>query len=710
MATLEKIRNRAGLLILVVGLALLAFILGDFLNSGSTFWRQSQETVINVNGEKVGYFDFQRRIDEMTEVYKMQSGNQNMPEELHGQIRESVYQSMVQEIILEQTASRLGVTVTAAEVIDMVVGDDPAPSMKQSFINPETGEFDKSFALNFVKAMEDEEAASATGLNQETLNLQHAYWNFMKRNLRTERLRAKISTLLAKSHSVSELQAKASFENDKITSDFAYVMQSYSAIADSLVTVSDAELKKMYDQRKETWKHDGERTADLLVVDLLPSEEDLSVVEAEINSIKDEFASAENIADIVAEYSDVPYLDFYVNDSMLDPDLREFATTANVNDVNGPFLKDNTFRMMRLLSKKTASDSVRVAMIVVGSDSEAAKVALSDSLMTVLSKGGSFEALAGEFSADPSGQQGGEIGWFTEGSAMMGVGPEFKNLIFSAPVAKPQPFSVRGQLFIVKVLEKTAVKEMYKLGDIVMSVSPSSRTQTALYNKLNQFITQNRDIKTFSQVAAESGYNAIPDVTITTSNQLVYNLPATRPVVRWAFNAKKGAVSEIFECDDKLVVAALKGISEKGYRPLSEVKDGLADEIMKEKKGEKIIANIKELSATALDEYGRLIGSKIDTVEYVSFAAMRLSGIGAEPKLNAASVILPLNTLSEPIAGNSGVYILNVYDRRERAAQFDVQAEISKLSAAWNPQMINYQFLQVLRNGSDIEDNRIRFF
>ena len=710
MATLEKIRNKAGLLILVVGLALLAFILGDFLNSGSTFWRQSQEIVINVNGEKIGYFDYQKRIDEMVEVYKMQSGNQNLPEELHGQIRESVYQTMVQEIILEQTAKKLGITVTSDEVIDMVVGDNPAPAMMQSFINPETGEFDKVFALNFVKAMEDEEVARTTGLNPETLNLQRAYWEFMKRNLKTERLRAKITTLLSQSHSNSELEAKASFERDKTTADFAYVMQSYSAIADSLVTVSDAELKKVYDQRKEMWKHDGERTADLVVVDILPSEEDINAVELEINKIKDEFASSANVGELVSEYSDMPYLDFYLSADMLDPDMREFATTAGVGDVNGPFLKDNTYRMMRLLSKKTASDSVKVAIIVVGEEIDDTKAALSDSLMAVLNKGGSFETLAREFSQDQTAQQGGEMGWFTEGSALNGVSAEFKDLIFSASVNKAQPFNLRGRLFIVKVLEKTAAKEMFKVGDVVMNVSPSSRTQTALYNKLNQFIAQNRDINTFSQMAADSGYNVIPGISVTASSQSVYNLKATRPIVRWAFGAKKGAISDVFECEDKFVVAALKGISEKGYRPFSEMKDVLAGEMLKEKKGEKIAANMKEMAASALDEYGRLIGSKVDSVEYVSFSTVRLSGIGVEPKLNAAATTLPLNELSAPIAGNNGVYIIKVYNRNERSTPFDAAAEATKLAASWNPQMIAYQLMQILRNGSDIEDNRIRFY
>ena len=712
MATLEKIRNRAGLLIAVIGLALLAFILGDALNSGSTFFRQSQEVAFNVNGEKVGYLDYQKRIDEMVEVYKMQTGNPNLPEDLQGQIRESVYLSMQQEILLEQTAEKLGVTVTSDEIIDLVAGDNPSPMMAQNFINPETGQFDKSFALNFIKAMEDEEAARATGLNAETLALQHAYWSYMKRSLRMDRLRTKITTLMTGALSISELEAKAAFENEKVTVDFAYVKQSYASVADSLITVTDAEAKKLYDQRKETWKHDGSRTTDLLVVDILPSQEDISEVETIINGLKEEFATSENVGEIVSDHSDMPYLDFYVSAELLDPDLRAFAESANINDVNGPIFKDNTFRMMRLLSKKVAADSVNVSLISIGDVADNANVALADSLLDALKKGSSFETIARDFSRDQNGQQGGSLGWLTEGSATVGFGIEFRDFVFSAPVGLAQSFKFRNNLFIVKVTEKTAPTTMYKLGDIVMNVSPSSRTQTALYNDLTRFIAQNNDVATFSQVATESGYNVIPAVTLTSSSQTAYNMPATRTVVRWVFNAKKGAISEVFECDDKFVVAAVTGISKKGYRPFDEVKEALISEVRREKKGEKMVADLKDMSINDLDEYGRRMGSNVDTVKYVSFGISRLANIGMEPKLNAAIAQLSENTVSEPIAGNNNVYVMKVYNRAEKTTEFNAAAEVERLTNnnAQLEQRVGYQFLQVLQKGADIEDNRIRFF
>jgi len=712
MATLEKIRNRAGLLIAVIGLALLAFILGDALNSGSTFWRQSQEVAFNVNGEKVGYLDYQKRIDEMVEVYKMQTGNPNLPEDLQGQIRESVYMSMQQEILLEQTAEKLGITVTSDEIIDLVAGDNPSPMMAQNFVNPETGQFDKSFALNFIKAMEDEEAARATGLNAETLALQHAYWSYMKRSLRVDRLRAKITTLMTGALSISELEAKAAFDNEKTTVDIAYVRQSLASVADTLITVTDAEAKKLYDQRKETWKHDGSRTADLLVVDILPSQEDINEVETIINGLKEEFATSENVGEIVSDHSDMPYLDFYVSAELLDPDLRAFAESANINEVNGPIFKDNTFRMMRLLSKKVAADSVSVSLISIGDVADDTNVALADSLLDALKKGSSFETIARDFSRDQYGQQGGALGWLTEGSATVGFGAEFRDFVFSAPVGQAQSFKFRNNLFIVRVTEKSKPTTMYKLGDIVMTVSPSSRTQTALYNDLTRFIAQNNDVVTLSQVAAEAGYNVIPAVTLTSSSQTAYNMPATRTVVRWVFNAKKGAISEVFECNDKFVVAAVTEISKKGYRPFNEVKESLISEVRREKKGEKIVADLKDMSINDLDEYGRRMGSSVDTIKYVSFGTSRLANIGMEPKLNAAITLLPENTVSEPIAGNNNVYVMKVYNRAEKTTEFNAAAEVERLTAgnAQLEQRVGYQFMQVLQKGASIDDNRIRFF
>ena len=718
MATLEKIRTKASwLLVGFVGLALIAFVLGMGNGSGKRsifpFLNRSQEhetAVIIVNGKTVGIHEFQKRIEEMTEVYKMRTGEQNPREEDHAQIRESVYQSMIQEILLEQAAEALGITVPADEVLEMATGDGTPSAFQQNFINPETGEFDKEAALNFVKVMEDNEVAVSMGLDPTTLAMQRAYWQAVKRSFITECLRTKIGTLLIKSQGTNQLDAQLSYENNKITSDFAYILQPYSQIPDSIIEVSEAELKKLYNQRKESWKHDGERTADLLVVNVDPSAEDLNNVEDEVSKIKEEFVTSDDVSDLVNRYSDYRYVDYYINEELLDTDMRNFATTANINAVEGPFMKDNTFRMMKLIGKKIAPDSIKVSIIVLGEAADQANQNLSDSLMNVINKGASFETLAREHSKDPSSQQGGEMGWFTEATALAAIGPDFRDLIFSSPINQTKPFSFRNSLFLIKVTDKSKDKPMYKIADIVIKVIPSTQTQNDLYNKLGSFLSKNKDVTTFANAARDAGYNIMPDQVVTSSDPSVSNLKSSRQVIRWVFNAKKGAISEIFECDDKFVVAGLKNISPKGFRPLNEVMGMLKFEIIREKKGEKITSDINAMNTGLLGGHAEELGVRIDSARYVQFSTSRIVNVGPEPKLNAAAVALPENKLSPPIVGNNGVYLLSIYNQTENTIPFDLEAEKAKIENMRSPQMLSYQFLQTLRNQSEIEDNRIRFY
>ena len=256
MATLEKIRNKAGLLVLVVGLALFAFIIGDFLNSGSTYFRQSQERVAEINGEVIKIQDYQARVDEMTEVYKMQSGSTSLPEEYMTQIRESVFDAMVREIVLGEELSDLGIVVSPEELFDMVQGENISPMIQQMqmFVNPETGAFDKPALLNFLKTINDPNLANYPADQQAQLAQAKNFWLFWEKNIKQQRLEQKYTTLLSKAITANVIDAKATFDETAESSDIVYAMQPYASVADSLVTVSDSEIDKLYNQRKSVYK------------------------------------------------------------------------------------------------------------------------------------------------------------------------------------------------------------------------------------------------------------------------------------------------------------------------------------------------------------------------------------------------------------------------------------------------------------------------
>ena len=711
MATLEKIRSKAGLLVLVVGLALFAFIIGDFLNSGSTYFRQSQERIAEIDGEVIKIQDYQARVDEMTEIYKMQSGSASLPEEYMTQIRQSVFDGMVQEIVLDEATQKLGMVVGPEELFDMVQGENISPLIQQMqmFVNPQTGAFDKSALLTFLKQIDVDNIATYPAEQQAQLQQAQRFWMFWEKNIKRQRLESKYTTLLSKAIAANALDAKAAFDESVENSDIVYAMQSYATIPDSTIAVSDSEIKQLYEQRKESYKQKASKIIDYIAVDIRPSKEDYDKVQADIESVKSELETTDRVADLVNENSEVPYVDAFFTENALDAEMKQFATTAEVGAIYGPVFDNDKYRLFKLIDKTNAPDSVKVSHIMLAGKGEAETKALADSLLTVLKGGASFEELAKQFSADQAAENGGELGWFTEATALRGVNAEFKDAVFGTPLNQIAVVKSMYGTHLVKVTEKTANVAKYKVADIDMAVSPSSKTYSNIYNELNQFISNNHSLEKLTANAKEAGYNLVSDATVTKDDQLLGSVQNSRQVIRWAFQNDKGAISEIFECNDKFVVAAMKGSLDEGYRPVELVAAPLKAELIAQKKGEQIAAALAAKNLTSVEAYAEAMGAKVDSVKFVNFATRRISGIGIEPNLNAAVAMAQVDQVSAPVKGNNGVYVFKVYARNKDAKTYDEAEQVRTLDAT-NAYRVGFQAIQSLINKAEVEDNRIRFY
>ena len=711
MATLEKIRSKAGLLVLVVGLALFAFIIGDFLNSGSTYFRQSQERIAEIDGEVIKIQDYQARVDEMTEIYKMQSGSASLPEEYMTQIRQSVFDGMVQEIVLDEATQKLGMVVGPEELFDMVQGENISPLIQQMqmFVNPQTGAFDKSALLTFLKQIDVDNIATYPAEQQAQLQQAQRFWMFWEKNIKRQRLESKYTTLLSKAIAANALDAKAAFDESVENSDIVYAMQSYATIPDSTIAVSDSEIKQLYEQRKESYKQKASKIIDYIAVDIRPSKEDYDKVQADIESVKSELETTDRVADLVNENSEVPYVDAFFTENALDAEMKQFATTAEVGAIYGPVFDNDKYRLFKRIDKTNAPDSVKVSHIMLAGKGEAETKALADSLLTVLKGGASFEELAKQFSADQAAENGGELGWFTEATALRGVNAEFKDAVFGTPLNQIAVVKSMYGTHLVKVTEKTANVAKYKVADIDMTVSPSSKTYSNIYNELNQFISNNHSLEKLTANAKEAGYNLVSDATVTKDDQLLGSVQNSRQVIRWAFQNDKGAISEIFECNDKFVVAAMKGSLDEGYRPVELVAAPLKAELIAQKKGEQIAAALAAKNLTSVEAYAEAMGAKVDSVKFVNFATRRISGIGIEPNLNAAVAMAQVDQVSAPVKGNNGVYVFKVYARNKDAKTYDEAEQVRTLDAT-NAYRVGFQAIQSLINKAEVEDNRIRFY
>lgn len=710
MATLEKIRSKAGLLVLIVGLALFAFIIGDFLNSGSTYFRQTQERVAEVNGEVIKIQDYQNRVDEMTEMYKNQTGSASIPEEYMNQIRQSVFDAMVQEIVLDEATEKLGMEVSPEELFDMVQGENISPLIQQSqmFVNPQTGQFDKAALLNFLKTIDSDNIAGYPADQQAQLLKARNFWLFMEKSIKRQRLEQKYTTLLSKAIAANALEAKDAFDATAESSDLVYAMQPYASIPDSAVEVSKSEIEKLYNQRKELFKQKEGKVLKYVAVDIRPSKEDYDKAQSEIEAIKEELASADKVSDIVNENSEVPYMDAFFTEKAFDPEMKQFVTTAQVGEIYGPVFENNKYRLFKLVDKTVAPDSVKVSHIMLAGRSEADTKALADSLTDVLKKGGDFAALAKQYSADQAAENGGELGWFTEATALRGVNEDFKKAVFSAPGNEITVVKSLYGTHLVKVTEKTTSVDKYKVADIDMTVSPSSKTYSNIYNELNQFVSNNHSIAKLEENAKEAGY-VLSNATVTAADQTLGTITNSRPVIRWAFQNDKGAISEIFECGDKFVIAALQNELPEGYRPFEMVAPSLKAELVNQKKGDKIASELAAKNLTTIEAYAQAMNASVDSVKFVNFGTRRIAGMGMEPKINGAVALAEVNQVSAPVKGNNGVYVFKVYAKNKENKTYNEVDEMRTLEAP-NMYRFGYQAIQALVGKADVEDNRIRFY
>lgn len=713
MATLEKIRNKAGLLVTAIGAALFAFIIGDLFSGGQTFWRQSQDKVMSINGEKITTETFQRNVEDLSEVYKLQTGQNSLPAEYQQQINNQVYENLINETLIGEEAAKIGMTVSKEELADLVSGEHISPMLQQMpfFRNPQTGAFDKSLLLNFLNAVVSvEEGAQGAAASQE-LQQARKFWLFWEKNIKKQRLEDKYNTLLAKAIMPNSLDTKAQYEGGKASVDFAYAMQALSTVPDSAVTVSSAEIKALYNKQKETRFKQGEtRAVKYFAVDIVPSEEDYKNADEDINKARAEFASTKDISDYVNMNSEVPYLDAFVAVSAMDADQKQFVETASADQVFGPYLEDNTYKMYRLIAKTTAPDSVKARHIMLPIQDEAKALQLADSLLNVLNKGGDFNALAQEFSVDRnSATNGGDLGWFTEVAALRGIGLDFKNACFSA---KPKEyFTIRTTygIHIAQVTEVTKPVAKAKVAEYAIAVTPSSRTFQKLYADVNQFIANNNKVDLIEKNAAEKGFNLMTLNRLSTTDMNLGVIQNARQAIRWAFQNEPGKISEVFEIDNKFVVVAVTGATPAGYTPLAQAEPALRYELIGTKKAEKIVADLKAKGISTLDAYASAMDSRIDTAKFVSFNTSRITGVGNEPVLSGSAPYVKENQLTGPLAGKNGVYVFSVYNRAESQAPYNAETEKQALENNLTYRLM-YQSMQVLRNRADIEDFRINMY
>ena len=694
MATLEKIRSKAAMLVAVIGLALLAFIIGDFLNSGQSFFMMNQNKVATVNGENIGVEEYQERVNARTEQMQSmyQQSGMTMPEGMSATIQMDVYNQMINEQLLASELEAVGLTVSDAELQDMLTGNHIHAEITRAFTDPATGIFDRQALDNYLSVVFSPEENGYTDPSQlQQIAVQRQAWLDMEAQIRQSRAYEKFATLLTAAMAPNKIDAEMAFAAQTRTVDVAYAMQPYTSIADSTIAVSNSDLKAEYDKVKARYEMPETRTIRYISVNVAPSKEDYAKVEEQINMLQEVFATTDDVAAIVDNNSDVPYEDVYVTVSTMSDDMKAFVESAKVGDATAPAFADDTYTMYRLMGTKTAPDSitVKIASFPMGDNS-------IDSVYNAVVAGA-------EFGADVNVMEDFVV---TE-DMYAGLGRDFVADVFAAGNGYFKTSSLGGIQHIAKVVKRSAPVAKAKVATLTIGVVPSVETETELYNNLSTYVAKYNTVEQFADSAFVAGYTTIP-AECQAAQTSVQGIQNSRQIIHWAFNAKKGDVSEIYEIGDRYVVAMLEKVVKEGYRPMEEMENLLNTNVRRAKKSEAIAQQLSTVSPATIEAYATAMNSKVDTVKFVSVASPSIAGLGYEPIVAGAAAGLEMGEVSAPVAGNRGVYVLQVVNENAASRPYNEQAEMSRLEQQYM-NVVN-QFLDVLKEKADIENTLVRFF
>lgn len=709
MATLQKIRDKGTLLVIVIGVALLAFVMGDLLTSGSTLFGRAQDKAFVVNGEIISTQQYADKITEFEEFQKMLSGQSSLDENVSSQIREAVYQQMVRDRLLGNQAQRIGLTVSKEEMNDLVHGQNISPVLQQLpfFLDPQTGMFDRNALVEFINVVN---TPNPNPQEQAMVDQYKRLWLFIENMVKSQRLEEKYFSLLSNAVIVNDKEANTAFELSQRNADMEYALKSYYTIPDSVVTVTNEEIKEYYNKHKDSYHLEAPIVKlSYFTKGITPSDEDYADVEAEAQKAYKDLGNATNPIAIVADYSETPYRDAFMGEYLLTPTQLDFARTAAINEMYGPVRDGDSFHIYKLIDKTVAPDSVHLSMMAVptgtmiGQDSIVTH--LVDSIYTVIANGTPFAEVAN--SLNPS-TNGGDMGWARE-IDLIAFGTDLVKAAFNSPIGKPVKLSIPGQQLILQVEERTRPVNKYKLAIIDMPVLPSEKTSNNIDNELNQIVSNPEVGQKFNELASEKGYMVMPNVTVSANDYTLGQIPSSRQVITWAANEKKPGSVKKFDLTNLRVVARVDKVIPSGTTPLSEVASAIRTQLVNEKKAEKIINDLKAQNLTSMDAYTSAMNSRTDTVRFVNFTTQNITGLGSEPVFNAASAFAQPHKVVGPMKGNMGVYVVSVLERTEGEEEYDEDAMKNRMLNN-NAYRIQSQSIEVLKNKMGVEDNRYRFF
>lgn len=686
MASLETLRTKGGIIVTaVISVALLAFLIGDIFSSGNSILNSRKMRVGEINGNNIDYVEFLNEADYVGDIYKMMWGRESFSSQEQEQIYEIAWgQFMMKDSYIPGFES-MGLFVSETEQIDMVNGIYISPVVQAFFTNPQTGTFDPELMKSFMS-------------NVNSNNGSFALWSFMRRQMEQERAISKYTALVSGGFYANALEVEHGVK--AATDSFAarVVGGEYASIADSLVTVTDAQIKKYYNENKRAFKQEAARDIEYVVFDVMPSQEDYDAAKAAVDEIAVEFAQSDAPMQYATLNSQEKADSRYYRADQLSAELAALAFAPTGMNMSGPTLNGDIYTLSRVADKKTMPDTVGAKQILLAKGSDV----LADSILTALRGGADFASLAMAKSMDPSVMQNsGDMGRFTPDMAP----EEFADATIKANVGDYYKVETPAGIHVAQLTYKSRPVQKAQIATVTYRLDPSAATIQSAYQKASNFLTAvGGTAEGFRQAVTDEGLSK-RTVRIRTNERTISGLDNSKELVRWAFNGKKDEVSQIIDIDGSYFVAALVDVKEDGHTPLAQVSEQIAQTLRNEAKAAMLM---EKMNGTTLEAVAQALGAEIADVTDVKWDSFYIPQIGVEPRVIGAMYATQPNVLSAPIEGGAGVYRFVITDVT-KAEGITPESEKARIDAS-SLFYINERMMQALTEESHVKDMRVKFF
>ncbi len=713
MATLQKIRDKAGVLVaLVIGLALIAFILGDLFSSGSSAFNRKRLQVAEIAGESINYFDYSARIERLSDFYRMNYQISSLDAEQIEMIREEAWRELIRELVLGNAIKKLGIKVSDEELASMLIGDsivagetdmimdEPHPIIRRMFTNPETGEFNRAHMINYFNS-----------ITNPVYKEEKKRWIFLENQIVDEKLAQKYFTLIGKGLKSSGLDSRYYALESESSVDFSFIYENFNTISDDEISVSQREIEKYYNEHKEQFKQDKSRSIEYIAFEITPSEDDDKNAKEYIEQSLVPFSRADNPIFFINSNSETPFRDINYSYSELPEIVRDSLFNAKPGDIVGPFYDNGAYKLARLMEINFLPDSVRARHILITPSmqrDENRSKEIADSLKSLLDRGlARFEQLASEYSGDQSNRDiGGDLGWFREGTMVK----PFSDACFQGSRSEVTVVKTNFGYHVVRIEDQSPKIKKVKVGYLIREVSPSDQTYQKYYSEAVDFRNSATNLEKFRQACIDKSITPRFASDFSPSENNLPGLENAREIIRWAFESEKNSVSQIFDLNERYIIASLSDIKEKGYASIASVRSEIEVAIKKQKKLDILADRWKQKTeeANLIQDIASSLNLTVNEASNIRLSNPYLSGVGFEPAVVASAMNLEAGSISPPIKGENGIFVLQLVNA-EIPDKPDINGARSRLNYGLESR-VTYEGYQALQDLAKIVDNRIKFF